>query len=855
MIRLDSLRARLLLLVVLAVAPALALLGFTALEQRRATIAQIESSALAAARFIAVDQQQVIEGGRQLLVALAQLPVVTSRDAARCDAALAEMLRRLPVYGNLGVVAADGQVICTAVPITPRPNVADRRYFKEALARNGFAIGEYQIGRVTGKPTLTFGYPVAGAAGRAEAVVFAALDLAWLQRGLGEITLPAGATLVVVSRGGDVLASQGPAPRRLDGATLDAMRAQREGILRPPPDADGPRLLAFAPLLGAARVDTPWVAVAVSTDVAVRPVTTALLRNVAVLLLATAVILAIAWVASDRLVLRHVRALLRTARRFGAGDLRARTGRAGGSGEVAELAQAFDEMADGIARVSEQNRRILDSVGEGIYGLDRRGRVTFVNPAAARLSGYAVEELLGAPMHVKIHHSRADGRPYPPEECPSAQTLAEGATRYVDDDVFWRRDGTSFPVEYVSTPITRDGVVEGAVVAFKDVSDRRRAEAELQRQRELLQQTEKVATMGSLLAGVAHELNNPLAVVMGQTDLLRETVTDPVLLRRAEAIKIGADRCARIVRNFLSLARNRPPQRAMVALHQVVREAVELLGYELRTSGVSVDLQLGEAIPPLWADGHQLHQVLVNLLGNARHAMRQSTAPRRVVIRTAFDAATNRVRVEVSDTGPGIPAEIQAKIFEPFFTTKQAGEGTGLGLSLSRGIIQEHGGTIAVRSAPDAGTTFTIELPVVTRAEDETPGVTAVAAQRGPRGNILVVDDEADLAVTLADALALDGHAVDTALDGTKALELLAQNSYDLVLTDTKMPLLDGAGLYAAIRARFPSLGDRLVFITGDLLDSEKQAFLASTGATVVPKPFDIADVRALVRRLLSQAP
>jgi PAS domain S-box-containing protein len=390
----------------------------------------------------------------------------------------------------------------------------------------------------------------------------------------------------------------------------------------------------------------------------------ALVRNVGLLLLATAVIVAIAWVASDRLVLRRIRALVVAARRFGSGDLRARAGPAGGAVELAELASAFDDMADGIGRISEQNRSILDAVGDGIYGLDRRGRVTFVNPAAARMSGYAVEELLGVSMHARLHHSRPDGSPYPPEECPCARTLSVGETRHVDDDVFWRRDGSAFPVEYVAAPIMRDVVVEGAVVAFKDVSERRRAEAELQRQRQMLYQTEKVATMGSLLAGVAHELNNPLAVVLGQTDLLRETTSDPVVRRRADAIKTGAERCARIVKNFLALARHRPPARERISLHQVIRDAVELLGYELRTSGVTVAVELDDAVPAMWADSHQLHQVLVNLLSNARDAMRQST-PRRIVIRTMLRPTADRVRLEVTDTRPGMPAEVQARIFEP----------------------------------------------------------------------------------------------------------------------------------------------------------------------------------------------
>ena len=222
-----------------------------------------------------------------------------------------------------------------------------------------------------------------------------------------------------------------------------------------------------------------------------------------------------------------------------------------------------------------------------------------------------------------------------------------------------------------------------------------------------LLQSEKVATMGSLLAGVAHELNNPLAVVMGQAMLLQESTAESSHKIRADKIHAAAERCARIVKNFLALARNRPPERGPVAVNSVITQAVVLLAYELRTSGVEVELRLAESLPVFQADGHQLHQVIVNLLANAHQAMRQAAGPRRVTVASEFDAAASRVRVTLSDTGPGIPRELQARIFEPFFTTKPAGEGTGLGLSLCRGIVEEHGGTLTVES----GSRFVLRLP------------------------------------------------------------------------------------------------------------------------------------------------
>jgi signal transduction histidine kinase/CheY-like chemotaxis protein len=369
-----------------------------------------------------------------------------------------------------------------------------------------------------------------------------------------------------------------------------------------------------------------------------------------------------------------------------------------------------------------------------------------------------------------------------------------------------------------------------------------------------LLQSEKVATMGSLLAGVAHELNNPLAVLMGQAHLLRELAKDPSLVQRAEKIHAAAERCARIVRNFLSLARQRPPERGDVRLNQVVREAAELLAYELRTSSVEVTWDLAEDLPTLWADSHQLHQVVVNLVGNAHQAMRHLAAPRRIFLTTRPDPTRNRVRLEVTDTGPGIPAAIRSKIFEPFFTTKPPGEGTGLGLSLCRGIIEEHGGTIAVESEPGRGTTFVVELPMLARpAPARGPADVEALPPITPKA-ILVAEDEPDIAATLAEALQRDGHQVDIAAHGLMALDMLARRSYDLVLSDTKMPNLDGEGLYRQLERRFPALLQRLIFVTGDVLDREKREFLESTGAPCLAKPFDLSEVRRVVHRVLAGA-
>ncbi len=400
------------------------------------------------------------------------------------------------------------------------------------------------------------------------------------------------------------------------------------------------------------------------------------------------------------------------------------------------------------------------------------------------------------------------------------------------------------------------------VLRIRNLLDTRRLYLELDRQNRSLEETvrerteqllqsEKVATMGSLLAGVAHELNNPLAVVTGQAQLLHATVSDPAVLRRAEKIDGAARRCVRIVRNFLALARRRAPERGEVQLNAVVEEAVELLAYELKTGTVEVSLSLAEDLPVLWADGHQLHQVLVNIVANAHHALRHSGSPRRLTITTGRDRTGQQVRLAIADTGPGIPAEIRAKIFEPFFTTKPPGEGTGLGLSLCRGIVEEHGGTIGVESELGRGTTFLITLPVLRRpAVVAAPDPADVPVSVGPK-TILVVDDEPEIAAILVEALERDGYQAKTAENGADALRRLEQQSYDLVMSDTKMPVMDGIELYREMERRFPALQRRIIFVTGDVLNAEKQRLLESTGVPVLTKPFDLSEVRRVVRRRL----
>jgi PAS domain S-box-containing protein len=383
------------------------------------------------------------------------------------------------------------------------------------------------------------------------------------------------------------------------------------------------------------------------------------------------------------------------------------------------------------------------------------------------------------------------------------------------------------------------------------VVERQRAIVQLQRQQEVLAQSEKLAAMGSLLASVAHELNNPLAVVAVAADLLQEEIGTGPLVEHASKITQAAERCASIVQRFLMLARQHPPERTQVQLNTIVREAVGLLEYAFRVDDLALQLHLAPDLPELRADAHQLQQVVVNLITNAHQALREAMPPRRLTITTRADSQGQQITLTVADSGPGIPPALRSRIFEPFFTTKPPGVGTGLGLSLCRGIIEGHGGSIEVRSEAGQGATFMVTLPAEpTATVTEAPPVMAnLPPIRGQ--SILIVDDEAGIRSALAYLLRRDGHEIDTAANGVAALAKLQSRTFDLILCDLRMPELDGPGLYRALQDSSPPLLQRFIFLTGDTLSPETRDFLEQVGVPRLTKPFTAREARRVVEQAL----
>jgi len=345
--------------------------------------------------------------------------------------------------------------------------------------------------------------------------------------------------------------------------------------------------------------------------------------------------------------------------------------------------------------------------------------------------------------------------------------------------------------------------------------------------------------------------------VMGFSELLGRADTDPQRKRYLEMILKSAQRCHKIVQGLLSFARRHQPERKLSNLNDLIEGAVEFLAYQLRTSNVEVLNKISTKLPPTMVDPHQIQQVFLNIINNARQAI--EAHQRKGSITLSSEVSGAHVRVILRDDGPGIPEGNLSKVFDPFFTTKEPGKGTGLGLSLCYGIIKEHGGTIVVRSKPGEGATFIIELPVAPdgptsqNQPEDTDFTHAVPnALEGAGRRILIIDDEEQILQMLKETLSAEGYQVDVAQDGETALECIRHTSYDLALCDWRMPGLNGEQVYERARVFDPELCEKMIFLTGDVINQKVQQFLKDHQKHCLPKPFSLHEFRRAVRGAIS---
>lgn len=400
-------------------------------------------------------------------------------------------------------------------------------------------------------------------------------------------------------------------------------------------------------------------------------------------------------------------------------------------------------------------------------------------------------------------------------------------------------------LQVISQPLVESGEIRQVVAIVQDLTRE-------SRDQQLLMRSARLASIGELVAGVAHELRNPLMVIRGVADTMDASDREG-LEEDARAIRESAGRASRIVDGLLKFSRQTEPERRVIDLNEVIRSVLELRQRLLVHAGIEVRLRL-EADPVMAAGDHaQLEQVVLNLLNNAEKALLDGDADDRwIEMRT--ESKSRHVRLSVEDNGPGIPPDLVERIFDPFFTTRPVGDGTGLGLALVYGIVEEHGGTVSARSPPGHGAIFSITLPRASEAGAPSSPLRSPDEPPSATGCVLVVDDEPHIRRVIARFLRHRGYRVREAENGQVALEMANAEDFDAVILDWRMPEVGGAEVYDRWREERPDLAERVIIATGDVTVGREGGGPSAAGRPVLQKPFDLVDLAKQVAAVISQS-
>ena len=526
-----------------------------------------------------------------------------------------------------------------------------------------------------------------------------------------------------------------------------------------------------------------------------------------------------------------------------------------------EESEARQAPRDAEVRLEAEMAGLLASIESGVLLLDAEGRILLASERLAAIFGIESGRMMEFGTIPALIDNLAHQFVRPAETAARWREHVRQGDEASWDELELIRPSRKI-VERFARPLYKpDGTRLGWLEVYRDITGQRLIQSKLL-------QTEKMAALGQLVSGIAHELNNPLTSIQGYAQLLLSRRSGAERAADAQRISQEAERAARIVKNLLLFSREAKPERHPVQLNEVIERTLSLRSYELKLENVEVNLILDPGLPQTLADAAQLQQVVLNLIVNAEQSivLGRGEEPHtgHILIRTKR-LAGDRLTMEICDDGPGISPEIVSRVFDPFFTTKPAGVGTGLGLSIVYGIIQEHGGEVSVDSLQGHGATLTIELPALAVsgfdfAREEPPYQLRAAAvapltalqKTAPKKHILIVEDEPTVAELIADVLSDEGHRVDALLDSRAALGRLEEKNYSLVVCDLKMPYVDGPGLYRALVRRDNPMQHRFLFVTGDTMAPRTLEFLKSSGLPYLAKPFLVEELKEAVRKALA---
>lgn len=871
----DSIAQKLALLVMLSVLPALLIILYSGVEQRRHSMEIAKNDALLLVHSMAETQKGVTSATRQILSTLAKMPAVQGLDARGSSELFRAVTEQNPEYLGITLTDTYGNVLASNRAFSGI-NLADRKHIRDALARKDFAVGEYIVTRVGEIPSFAFAFPVLDREGEARGVLAAVLRLDRFS-GFFDVSNLHKDSFVAVTDHKGIRLFYHPA-KRTTNPVGKPIRAENWEIAR---KEQGPgkfilqgsdgvrRIFAFEQVrLGPGEVPYMYAWAGIPEGPTLRPANAAMLRNLLLLLLATVLALAISRLVGRITLLAPIKSLVETTHNFASGDLEVRNDMADRSGELGTLARAFNEMADCLAR---SQAMLLEREAH----LEEAQRIAHIGSwewdALADTAVWSKElcRIVGIDPCEPVPSLAEQEKIYTPESTKRLRAAEEEAMKtgkgYGLELESKQEDGTSRWL-LARGEALRDG--NGAISGLRgtalDITERKLAEQERVKLQEQLGQAQKMESIGRLAGGVAHDFNNMLAVILGHTDMVL-TKLDPgdPIHAELQLVRKAASRSADLVRQLLAFARKQIVAPQVLDLNETVEAMLKMLR---RLIGENIELAWlpGAALWRVKIDPSQVDQILANLCVNARDAIdgvgKVTLRTENVVISEAYcenysDCFPGKyVLLAVGDTGSGMDQETLTNLFEPFFTTKEQGKGTGLGLATVYGSVKQNSGFIHVDSEPGKGTNFRIYLPRVSGDEmggGEDVSIGAVPPAKGE--TVLLVEDEPMVMDYGKHLLITLGYKVLTAATPKEAIGLAEKqgDSIDLLLTDVIMPEMNGGELAGLLMKAAPNM--KCLFMSGYSAEFISKQGVLDKEVLLIQKPFTKKELAVKIRKALEE--
>jgi signal transduction histidine kinase/CheY-like chemotaxis protein len=846
---------RLFLLVAVALLPVIAIQMYNEFDLRRARQVEVQNQALSLAKLAAAEQQQIVQGIREVLITMSELPAIKARDSQACNVYLAAMKRRFPAFVTFLVTDLNGRSFCDTNSDHRPITIAARAYFANVLKTGAFTVGEYSAGLSTGRKVIQFALPFYGDDGRMGGVIVAGLSLDWLADYIARKGIPAGAALAITDRNGTYLARY-PDNSRLVGKKMRGdkyLNLDQRGavdIL----DINGvERIIGYSTL----DADSGGLFVGYSVDKAqafagIRDHTR---RDTLLIALGASLVLILTSLGARQFIHRPLGQLVDAANQWRLGEYTQRV-HVRDKSEIAGVAEAFNTMADALEqrehelsgakqKAEEAAARItmiFESTTDSVIIADPDLRISYLN-GRARVQVAEGRDLIGAKLWQVF--------PEADREIFNQLREAMSVQRPASLEAYRAQRDTWYAINAFPS-------CQGLAIYFRDITEHKQAVEARRQVEEQLHQSQKMESVGQLTGGIAHDFNNLLTVVSGNLELIEEASDYSRVRQLAAAAQRAVGRATRLTAQLLTFSRRQRLNPKPVNANQLISEFQGLIRQAVG-GGCEVKLRTDERLWVCDVDPSLLEAALLNLALNGRDAMPDGgvleIATRNAVLDEGAVAGClpgSYVILSITDTGCGMPPEVRDRIFEPFFTTKEVGKGTGLGLSMVYGFVRQSGGYVAVESAPGAGTTVTLYLPKATREPDAAGE--AIQAQAIPGGSerILVVDDNEDLLEVTSAMLTTFGYRVHCARSAAEAMQALESGQeFELLFSDVVMPNAMN-GIELAREARRLCRDIKILLTSGyagDVLERHR----AVGEFPIIDKPFHLADLARRLRSILHE--